>query len=246
MDWSDLETFSRPPPRGTSDCAGPEASWGHRRNNLLHDEDELFFGYYLSDAIMVPDEHGPPVPEFARRLTLSSCRHDPVPAFAGVLTALPGRGIRLGDVLAGSGYSHRIPRHRASPLRQAGAQLIQDLRPHDRGYLQVRRTFAISCLEAASSYCCFSSGAIGEGIRAMAPASGHGYPPAAVCAVRDGDPWGRPGRDHRISVTTTHLSCRQPELRGPPGTAIPGITSGEERPAASAAANGAVSSRRKS
>ena len=30
VDWSDVETFSRPPPHGTSDCADPEASWGHR------------------------------------------------------------------------------------------------------------------------------------------------------------------------------------------------------------------------
>ena len=28
VDWTDLESFSRPPPRGTSDCADPEASWG--------------------------------------------------------------------------------------------------------------------------------------------------------------------------------------------------------------------------
>jgi hypothetical protein len=74
VDWSDLESFSRPPPRGTGGCADPEASWGHRRNNLRRDEDELFFGYYLSAAIMVPGEQGPPVPELARRMTLSSCR----------------------------------------------------------------------------------------------------------------------------------------------------------------------------
>jgi hypothetical protein len=128
-----LASFSRPPPRGTGDCAGPEASWGHRRNNLLHDEDELFFGYYLSDAVMVPDEHGPPVPEFARRMTVSSCRCDPVPAFTPVLTAMPEDGIPLGDVLADSGYSHRIPQHWASPLRTAGAALVQDIHPHDRG-----------------------------------------------------------------------------------------------------------------
>ena len=133
VDWSDLETFSRPPPHGTSDCADPEASWGHRRNNLLHDEDELFFGYYLSDAVTVPDEQGPPVPELTRRMTVSSCRRDPVPAFTGVLTAMPAAGIPLGDVLADSGYSHRVPQHWASPLRQAGAQLVQDLHPHDRG-----------------------------------------------------------------------------------------------------------------
>jgi hypothetical protein len=133
VDWSDLESFSRPPPRGTGDCADPEASWGHRRNNLRHDEDELFFGYYLSAAIMVPDEQGPPVPELARRMTLSSCRHDPVPAFTSVLTAMPAAGIPLGDVLADSGYAHRVPGNWASPLRRAGAALVQDLHPHDRG-----------------------------------------------------------------------------------------------------------------
>jgi len=133
VDWSDLESFSRPPPRGTSGCADPEASWGHRKNNLLRDEDELFFGYYLSDAVMVGDEHRPPVPELARRMTASSCRHDPVPAFTPVLTALPAAGIPLGDVLSDSGYSHRVPQNWASPLRQAGARLVQDLHPHDRG-----------------------------------------------------------------------------------------------------------------
>ena len=133
VDWSDLETFSRPPPRGTRDCADPEASWGHRKNNLLHDNDELFFGYYLTASVMVPDEGGPAVPELARRMTLSSCRHDPVPAFTPVLTAMPGQGIPLGDVLADSGYSHRVPRSWALPLRLAGAQLVQDLHPSDRG-----------------------------------------------------------------------------------------------------------------
>ena len=37
VDWTGLESFSRPPPHGTRDCADPEASWGHRRNNLLHE-----------------------------------------------------------------------------------------------------------------------------------------------------------------------------------------------------------------
>ena len=150
VDWSDLASFSRPPPRGTSDCADPEASWGHRRNNLLHDEDELFFGYYLSDAVTVPDEHGPPVPEFARRMTVSSCRHDPVPAFTPVLTAMPAAGIPLGDVLADSGYSHRVPQHWASPLRAAGAALVQDLHPHDRG---PRGTHAGAVIANGSLYC---------------------------------------------------------------------------------------------
>ena len=81
---------ARPPARG-GPCADPEASWGHRKNNLLRSENELFFGYYLSAAIMMPDENGPAIPELARRATLSSCRHDPVRAFAPVLTAMPGQ-----------------------------------------------------------------------------------------------------------------------------------------------------------
>ena len=133
VDWTDLESFSRPPPHGTSDCADPEASWGHRKNNLLRSQDELFYGYYLSAAVMMHDENGPSVPELARRATLSSCRHDPVRAFAPVLTAMPAHGIPLGDILDDSGYAHRDAAAWAIPLRAAGAQLIQDLHPHDRG-----------------------------------------------------------------------------------------------------------------
>ena len=133
VDWTDLESFSRPPPRGTSDCADPQASWGHRKNNLLRTEDELFYGYCLSAGIMMPEENGPAVPELARRATLSSCRHDPVRAFAPVLTAMPGQGIPLGDILDDSGYAHRDADAWAIPLRAAGAQLVQDLHPHDRG-----------------------------------------------------------------------------------------------------------------
>jgi hypothetical protein len=133
VDWTDMETFSRPPPARGGECADPEASWGHRKNNLLRREDELFYGYYLSAGIMMPEENGPPVPELARRATLSSCRHDPVRAFVPVLTAMPSAGIPPGDILADSGYAHRDADAWALPLRAAGAQLVQDLHPHDRG-----------------------------------------------------------------------------------------------------------------
>jgi hypothetical protein len=133
VDWTDLESFSRPPPARGGPCADPEAWWGHRKNNLLRRIDELFYGYYFSAAIMMREENGPPVPEFARRASLSSCRHDPVRAFAPVLTAMPAAGIPLGDVLADSGYAHRDADAWALPLRQSGASLVQDLHPHDRG-----------------------------------------------------------------------------------------------------------------
>ena len=123
-----------PRPRKGGPCADPEASWGHRKNNLLRSEDELFYGYYLSACIMMPDENGPAVPELARRATLSSCRHDPVRALVPVLTAMPDQPVsRSADILADSGYAHRDAAAWAIPLRRAGAQLVQDLHPHDRG-----------------------------------------------------------------------------------------------------------------
>jgi hypothetical protein len=133
VDWTGMESFSRPPPARGGDCADPEAWWGHRKNNLLRSQDELFYGYYLSAGIMMRDEGTPAVPELARRATVSSCRHDPVRAFAPVLTAMPAAGIPLGDILDDSGYAHRDADAWALPLRQAGAQLVQDLHPHDRG-----------------------------------------------------------------------------------------------------------------
>ena len=133
VDWTDVETFSRPPSRGTSDCADPEASWGHRSGGGPGQDSELFFGYYPSAATMMREEHGPAVPELARRMTVCSCRHDPARALVPVLTAMPGDGIPLGDILADSGYAHRDAGAWAIPLRAAGAQLVQDLHPLDRG-----------------------------------------------------------------------------------------------------------------
>jgi hypothetical protein len=133
VDWTDVESFSRPPPRGSKACADPEASRGHRNPGLPGPRGELFFGYYHSAAAMTREETSPPVPELTRRMTLSSCHADPVRAFAPVLTRMPRDGIALGDILAGSGYAHRDPAARALPLRAAGAQLICDLHPHDRG-----------------------------------------------------------------------------------------------------------------
>ena len=133
VDWTDVETFSRPPPRGTSDCAGPEASWGHRSGGGPGQDSELFFGYYASAGTMMREEHGPPVAELTRRMTVSSCHTDPARALIPVLTRMPEAGIPLGDVLADSGYAHRDADAWAIPLRAAGAQLIQDLHPSDRG-----------------------------------------------------------------------------------------------------------------
>jgi hypothetical protein len=133
VDWTDVETFSRPPPRGSSDCADPEASRGHRSGGGPGQDSELFYGYYASAATMMREEHGPPVPELARRMTVCSCRHDPARALVPVLTAMPEGGIPLGDILSDSGYAHRDADAWALPLRQSGAELVQDLHPSDRG-----------------------------------------------------------------------------------------------------------------
>ena len=82
---------------------------------------------------MMREEHGPRVAELARRMTVSSCHTDPARALVPVLTRMPEAGIPLGDMLADSGYAHRDADAWAIPLRAAGAQLIQDLHPSDRG-----------------------------------------------------------------------------------------------------------------
>ena len=133
VDWTDVETFSRPPPHGTRDCADPGAWRGHRSGGGPGQDSELFFGYYPSAATMMREEHGPAVPELARRMTACSCRHDPARALVPVLTTMPEDGIPLGDILSDSGYAHRDAGAWAVPLRLAGAQLVQDLHPLDRG-----------------------------------------------------------------------------------------------------------------
>ena len=133
VDWTDLESFSRPPPRGTSDCADPEASWGHRKNNLLRSQDELFYGWYLSAGIMMPEENGPAIPELARRATVSSVPARPGPR----LRPRADRDARPADPARRHPRRFRLrpPRRRrlGHPARAAGAQLVQDLHPHDRG-----------------------------------------------------------------------------------------------------------------
>jgi hypothetical protein len=133
-DWTDVEAWARPVPHEAAGTGtGPEASWGHRNVGRSIQEGEMFFGYYLSAAVMVADENGEPVPELARRITVASPAHDPAAELAGVLTTMPASGIALGDIIADSGYAHRVPDTWASPLRAAGADLVQDLHPHDRG-----------------------------------------------------------------------------------------------------------------
>jgi hypothetical protein len=121
---------SRTPARRWAD---PEASWGHRSGGGPGQDSELFFGYYASAATMMRGESGPPIPELARRMTVCSCCHDPARALVPVLTRMPEDGIPLGDILADSGYAHRDAEAWAIPLRAAGAQLVQDLHPLDRG-----------------------------------------------------------------------------------------------------------------
>ena len=133
LDWTDLESFSRPPVKRGGECFDMEASWGHRRSNRPGDKGELFFGYYVQFATMVADEGGGKVPELARRMLVTSCHIDAPPAFVAVLQAMVAQGIALGDVLVDSGYSHRVASNFAAPLRILGAELVMDLHPSDRG-----------------------------------------------------------------------------------------------------------------
>jgi hypothetical protein len=133
VDWTDLESYSRPPSTQGGDCYDPEASWGHRSSNVPGKRDELFFGYYAQFATMVSDEGAKLVPELARRMLVTSCHVDPPPAFATVLESMAEDGIALGDVLCDSGYAHRIAANWATRIRIAGGELVMDLHSIDRG-----------------------------------------------------------------------------------------------------------------
>jgi hypothetical protein len=151
VDWTDVEAWSRAVPAdkpGTG--TDPEARWGHRNATRSVQQGDMFFGYYLSAAVMVARDNGQPVPELARRITVCSSAHDPPAELAGVLTAMPADGIALGDVIADSGYSHRVPETWADPLRSAGAQLVHDLHPSDRG---PRGTHHGAIIASGNLYC---------------------------------------------------------------------------------------------
>ena len=60
VDWTDVEAWSRPVPAGSPGTGtDPEARWGHRNVNRRIQEGEMFFGFYLSAAVMVKDEERP-------------------------------------------------------------------------------------------------------------------------------------------------------------------------------------------
>ncbi|MHB1719942.1 MAG: hypothetical protein ACYCV1_07390 [Acidimicrobiales bacterium] len=82
---------------------------------------------------MVEDDGGDAIPELVGRMNLVACNCDPVPGMVEVLTWMARGGVPLGDVVADSGYAHRVPTHFAAPLRAAGASLVMDLHPSDRG-----------------------------------------------------------------------------------------------------------------
>lgn len=132
IDWSAYESFARPPHKDGR-CADPEAAWGHRNTNHPG-HNETFFGYYLQAATIVKEENsGPEAPELVRRITLASCKNDPPEQIVPVIERMRKDAIPLGDLLADSGYSYRAPQTFAAPMRSAGAALIMDLHPNDRG-----------------------------------------------------------------------------------------------------------------
>ena len=158
VDWTDQESWSRPPPKHDSDRepaaddaepaahdaqpaapgtgarrADPEAAWGHRRGDAPGHKDEAFHGYYTQVVTIVKDDGGPEAPELVRRIHIASCDHDPPPALVPVLERMHRDGITISGLLADCGYAYRVPESWALPVRRLGARLVQDLHPNDRG-----------------------------------------------------------------------------------------------------------------
>jgi hypothetical protein len=151
VDWTDHETWSRPRPKDDPQPADdPTASWGHAKRNAPGAKDHLFFGYYGQVATMVKEQRGPSLPEFVRRIAFDSPRRDPPEAMAATLVRAYTSGVVPGDVLCDCGYSNRDPATFATPLRQAGANLVMDLHPQDRG---PRGTHCGAIISNGNLYC---------------------------------------------------------------------------------------------
>jgi hypothetical protein len=158
IDWTDHESWSRPRTKEDPQPANdPDASWGHAKRNAPGAKDCLFFGYYAQVATMVHDEAGPVVPELVRRIAVAPPRLDPAKVMATTLVRAKRSGLVLGDVLADCGYSNRHPANFAAPLRAAGARLVFDLHPDDRG---PRGTFEGAILANGQLYCPATPGAL--------------------------------------------------------------------------------------
>jgi hypothetical protein len=127
----------------------PTEARRHRAEGLLSLE--------LQAATMVKGEGGPGVPELVRRILLTNCHVDPPWALVGVLARMVEGGIALGDVLADSGYAHRVPEHWALPLRALGADIVTDHHPADRG---PRGTFGGAVISNGNLYCPSTPGAL--------------------------------------------------------------------------------------
>lgn len=132
VDWTDHASWARPAGPDAL-AADADASWGHRNTNTPGTTDGLFFGYYAQAATAVADDGGPPVPELVRRVSLDAPRVDPPTVMASTLARMHHAGIAVADVIADSGYAHRVAERWATPLGRIGARLVQDLHPHDRG-----------------------------------------------------------------------------------------------------------------
>ena len=150
VDWSDIESHSRPPEEKGGVCADSEASWGRRKSDQPGVKDELFFGYELQAATMVKEECGEPMPELVRRILLTTCSVDPPKAFVPVLEDMVASGTKVTDVCSDSGYAHRRAEHWSLPLRALGAEIVTDLHPNDRG---PRGTFMGAVASNGNLYC---------------------------------------------------------------------------------------------
>ena len=204
-DWTDVETWSRPPRHGDTQCADREASWGHRNSNLPGPRGEMFFGYYLSLAVMTREENGPPVPELARRMTAASCNHDPVRALVPVLAKLPAAGIPLGDFLADSGTPTVTPPHGPSPCAKPA------------------RSSSRTCTRQTAAPAAHTTAPSSPTDASTAPPPPHRCSPSARC---------RPARQPRTPPRTTSKPPSSPATNcpGTPATTLTATTASPAPP----------------
>ena len=135
---------------------------------------------------------------------------------------MPAAGIPLGDIIGDSGYAHRDADAWAIPLRAAGAQLVQDLHPHDRG---PRGTHEGAIIANGNLYCPRTPEPLLELGAAAARRHRRADRRARPADRRALPPQARPAhRRRRRRLPPRHLPRRrrQDPLPAPPGVDDPG------------------------
>ena len=134
VDWTDVESFARPPLEAGGPTADPEASWGHRRGNGPGQRAPVVLSASISDSPpSCARSRAPRSPSWCAGWASPAVTSIPCPPSSLSSRTWRTPGCPSATCSATRATRTAIPEHWALPLRARGANLVMDLHPHDRG-----------------------------------------------------------------------------------------------------------------